>query len=268
MWPLKFITEQDFTAHVKRTIEQYGTKLESYNLETFNKNHVDPIKMMFDKSVFNLTWEEIVKSEIFRQRDKANNNDIGYFHQHIFQYFSNCEVPSNGTKGGWDVIWSIPEGISLPDGGNVHRVYVELKNKHNTMNSASAGKTYIKMQSQILDDDDCACFLVEAIAKKSQNIKWSTKVDGKCCDHKFIRRVSIDKFYEMVTGQYDAFYQLCMVLPDVIDSVVSSNLQKTPNDTAYEELLHITETEKLPFTMAMMLLGFSSYQGFARDVSI
>lgn len=38
------------------------------------------------------------------------------------------------------------------------------------MNSASAGKTYIKMQSQLLSDDDCACFLVEAIAQRSQNI--------------------------------------------------------------------------------------------------
>lgn len=49
-----------------------------------------------------------------------------------------------------------------------------MKNKHNTMNSAAAGKTFIKMQSQLLKDDDCACFLVEAIAKKSQNIKYST----------------------------------------------------------------------------------------------
>ena len=57
------------------------------------------------------------------------------------------------------------------------------------MNSASSAKTYIKMQGQILEDDDCACLLVEAIAKKSQNIKWTTKVDGKNV-HRLIRRVS------------------------------------------------------------------------------
>ena len=49
-------------------------------------------------------------------------------------------------------------GIALPDGDIVHRVYVEMKNKHNTMNSSAAGKTYIKMQSQLLEDDDWACF--------------------------------------------------------------------------------------------------------------
>ena len=30
------------------------------------------------------------------------------------------------------------------------------------------------MQNQLLNDDDCACFLVEAIAQRSQNIKWET----------------------------------------------------------------------------------------------
>ena len=51
-------------------------------------------------------------------------------------------------------------------------------------NSASAGKTFIKMQNQLLNDDDCACFLVEEIAQHSQNIKWKTTVDKKKVGHK------------------------------------------------------------------------------------
>ena len=30
MWPLTFITEKDFTEHVKATIEKYGEKLEPF----------------------------------------------------------------------------------------------------------------------------------------------------------------------------------------------------------------------------------------------
>lgn len=210
-WNLSFISEQDFIRHVKDTIDKYGEKLESFDIVRFNKNIVDPVKMIFDKTVYQSTWEEIVSNEIFRQRDKSNNNDIGYFHQRIFQYIDNCHVPDNGKEGGWDVIFHNDSGITLSDGDMIHTIYVEMKNKHNTMNSSAAGKTYIKMQSQILDDDDCACFLVEAIAKKSQNIKWSTTVDGKSVSHKRIRRVSLDKFYELVTGQEDALYQMCMV---------------------------------------------------------
>jgi len=39
------------------------------------------------------------------------------------------------------------EGITLIEGDVVHTVYVKMKNKDNTMNSAVAGKNYIKMQS-------------------------------------------------------------------------------------------------------------------------
>lgn len=161
-WPLNFISEKDFYNHVKATIEKYGEKLQSFDLKRFNKNIIDPIKLIFDKTVYHNSWDEIIKSEIFRQRDKSNNNDIGYFHQKIFRYIGHCKVP----KEGWDVIYKNSKGITLPDGSIVSSIYVEMKNKHNTMNAASSGKTFIKMQNQILKDDDCACFLVEAIAKK------------------------------------------------------------------------------------------------------
>ena len=143
-----------------------------------------------------------------------------------------------------------------------------MKNKHNTMNSASAGKTFIKMQNQLLNDDDCACFLVEAIAQRSQNIKWETTVDKKKVGHKLIRRVSLDQFYALVTGQDDAFYQMCMVLPSVIEKAVKE-LDGTivPHDTVIDELRELAskqniESEDLAIAMAVYMLGFGSYKGF------
>ena len=208
--------------------------------------------------------EEIVNNEIFRQRDKSNNNDIGYFHQNIFSFFKGCEVP----QAGWDVIYKNPDGIQMPDGDVVHTLYVEMKNKHNTMNSASSAKTYIKMQGQILEDDDCACLLVEAIAKKSQNIKWTTKVDGKNVQHRLIRRVSMDQFYAILTGEEDAFYKMCMVLPGIIHSVVNEESSvPVPCDTVIQELksvaaLYAEQTEDLAMAMAVYMLGFNTYMGF------
>lgn len=267
-WKLKFITEIDFTEHVRATIEKYGEKLESFDVKRFNKNIIDPIKLIFDKTVYRSSWDEIVSNEIFRQRDKANNNDIGYFHQRIFQYIANCHVPENGKEGGWDVIYKKESGVVLPDGDVVHNIYVEMKNKHNTMNYASAGKTYIKMQNQLLKDDDCACFLVEAIAQKSQNIKWETTVDKNKVSHRRIRRVSLDQFYQLVTGEKDAFYQMCMVLPEVIEKVVNSGEGiKVPEDTVLNELKNIAaqvgeESDYLSMAMAVYMLGFNTYNGF------
>ncbi len=270
MWNLSFISEQNLKSHVQDTIKKYGEKLESFDLKRFNKNLVDPIKLIFDKTVYRSTWEEIISNEIFRQRDKSNNNDIGYFHQRIFQYINKCHVPPNGEEGGWDVIYQDENGITLPDGNVVKTIYVEMKNKHNTMNSASSGKTYMKMQHQILNDDNCACFLVEAIAKKSQNIKWEPTVDKMKVGHKLIRRVSIDKFYELVTGQTDAFYQMCMVLPEIIkDAVEEMDAATVPHDTVIDELKAIAEKQDissndLAIAMAVYMLGFGTYLGFEK----
>lgn len=265
-WNIQFISEENFKNHVSSTIEKYGKKLESYDIKKFNKNIIDPIKLIFDKTVYRSSWHEIISNEIFRQRDKSNNNDIGYFHQRIFQYIKNCHVPYNGKEGGWDVIYENKDGIQLPDGDIVHRIYVEMKNKHNTMNSASSSKTYIKMQNQLLNDDDCACFLVEAIAQKSQNIKWETTVDQNKVSHKRIRRVSIDNFYALVTGEDDAFYQICMVLPETIENVVNNNSNiEIPNDTVLTELKNISLklTGRIDtLAIAIYMLGFNTYNGF------
>jgi hypothetical protein len=214
--------------------------------------------LILDKTVYNLTWDEVVKNEIFRQRDKSNNNDIGYFHQRIFQYIKGCAVPNSG----WDVIYKPQGGVQLPDGDRVATVYVEMKNKHNTMNSSSSAKTYINMQGQLLQDDNCACFLVEVIAKRSQNVAWTVSVNGKSQKHRRIRRVSIDEFYSTVTSQQDAFYQLCSALPSIIEEVVGQMSALGQRDSAIKELQAVASKHGGSFAMALYMLGFGTYHGF------
>ena len=86
--------------------------------------------------------------------------------------------------------------------------------------------------------------------------------------HKLIRRVSLDQFYALVTGQDDAFYQMCMVLPSVIEKAVKE-LEGTivPHDTVIDELRELAskqniESEDLAIAMAAYMLGFGSYNGF------
>ena len=252
---LNFISDENFKNHIRETIEQYGEELQPFDLKRFNSNLVDPIKLLFDKNVYGFSWEEIIKSEIFRQRDKSNNNSIGYFHQNIFRYIEGCTVP----KSGWDVILRRAGGIEL-DGDKVSTVYVEMKNKHNTMNSKASAKTYMNMQAQLLKDNDCACFLVGVIAKKSQNVPWKIYVDGQRQEHRRIRRVSIDKFYELVTGEADAFYKMCVSLPVAIEEILKSVGElKIPKDTVFDELKNLSATS---FELALYMLGFGTYAGF------
>jgi hypothetical protein len=130
------------------------------------------------------------------------------------------------------------------------------------------------MQNQLLNDDDCACFLVEAIAQKSQNIKWETTVDGKRVSHKRIRRVSLDQFYSITTGEKTAFYKMCMILPKVIERVVKQDgTVQVPHDTVLKELKNIAvmsdrESEDMAMAVAVYMLGFNSYLGFSNLMGI
>lgn len=151
-----FLNGADFEKHVQETILQYQKALCAIDLKKFNSNLIDPIKLTFDRAVFQKSMQQLIEDEISRQRDKTATNVIGYFHQNIFRYFPNCVVP----REGWDVIVTQKDGT---------KIYVEMKNKHNTMNAASSQKTYIQMQNQIMQTPDDFCFLVEAIAPCSRN---------------------------------------------------------------------------------------------------
>lgn len=60
--------------------------------------------------------------------------------------------------------------------------------------------------------------------------------------HKLIRRVSLDKFYELVTGDKNAFYNLCMALPNIIQKVLNETEKvSTPEDEVFEELKVIAD---------------------------
>lgn len=243
---LSFISDNDFEEHIKNTIKAYNKSLEAIDLKKFNSNIVDPIKLTFDKNVFRKTFEQIVADEISRQRDKSNNNAIGYFHQNIFKYISECEVP----KTGWDVIVNC-------EGGK--KIYVEMKNKHNTMNSSSSQKTYIQMQNQIIRNGNDECFLVETIAPCSRNIAWACSINGKHIENEKIRRVSMDKFYGIVTGNKYAFYNMCRVLPYAVEYIVSENKNLSiGKDTVLEELYSIDKN----IQNALYKLAFNSYDGF------
>ena len=249
-YKLDFISQKDFEKHVLNTVREYSETLKSVNLEKFNKNIIDPIKLLFDKNVFNKTFDEIIALEIHRQRDKTNTNIIGYFHQNIFRYIKGCEIPSKG----WDIIFHHPNGRVF---------YIEMKNKHNTMNSSSNAKTYMRFQNHLLNSTDKAnsvCALVEVIAKKSSDIPWGVTIDGeKQIENENLRRISIDKFYEYVTGDRLAFKKLCEQLPITIESLIKRERSlQVEEDTVYKELLE----KDVDILTALYKLAFESYIGF------
>lgn len=233
---LGFISDEAIYAHVKDTVELYRR---SINLQEFNKNIVDPIKLTFDSKIYGKSIEEVIDSECLRQIDKSNTNHIGYFHQNLFRYAGRgWEVPDKG----FDVV------------NNDRHLFIELKNKHNTMNSRSALATYSFMQDKILHDDQATCILVEVIAKTSGDEKWL--VNGT--SHRQIRRMSIDRFYEVAFGDELAFLKLCKALPLILEDVLSERGANGVQNSVYAEL----SATSADLFKSLFLLAFNSYNGF------
>ena len=207
------------------------------------KNLPDPIKLTFDARIYRKDIEFVIESEVLRQIDKSNTNHIGYFHQNIFRYIGNgWQIPAQG----YDLI-------------NPQLMYfVEIKNKHNTMNSSSAQKTYMRMQNTLLSHPKATCMLVEVIAKKSQNVIWKITVDGSSVSNEKIRRVSIDKFYELVTGDRTAFKRLCEELPTIISDVIDNYPVETVSNSVIPELKEIDSN----LLKSIYLHSFRRYEGF------
>ena len=237
---LGFISDENIYNHVKETVLRYSASLD---LKKFNKNIIDPIKLTFDAKVYGRTMEEVVASECMRQMDKSNNNHIGYFHQNLFRYAGNG--------------WTVPtEGFDVVN--EERHIFVEMKNKHNTMNSAASQKTYMKMQNKIVRDSRATCMLVEAIATRSQNKTWIVTVDKEQFNNENIRRVSMDKFYEIVFEDASAFAKLCKALPDILDDVIANMSREINDNTVFAELASISPD----IVKSLYLLAFQTYEGF------
>ncbi len=238
---LGFISDADFYEHVKNTIKAYRFVID---LELFNKNIVDPIKLTFDHYIYEKSLEDVIEQECLRQIDKSNNNQIGYFHQNIFKYLS-------------------PDWVVPLKGDDIYnkklKIHCEMKNKHNTMNSSSGKSTFIKMQDILINEPMATCYLVEIIAKKSQNSPWAISLDGAKIKHEQIRRISIDRFYELVTKDPLAFKKLCLALPQAIQDVLKDNTEELSfQNTVIQQLQEISPN----ILKSLYLNSFKTYEGF------
>ena len=235
-----FITDADLFRHVKDTLEHLTMAID---LHKFEKNIIDPIKLTFEMHAYHLSPEAVVQHEIARQLGKTVENAIGWFHQNIFRYIPGWQVPTDGM----DVV------------NAAGTIYGEIKNKYNTMNSSSAETVFQKLYGIVLGNKNATAYLIEVISKKSQDEAWAAAghvVNGDKAER--IRRISIDRFYEIAVRDKYAFRNLCAVLGLVVDDVLRAFPTRDFRNTVLTEL-----NERTPdIVKALFLSSFSTYNGF------
>ena len=114
-----------------------------------------------------------------------------------------------------------------------------------------------------MKDDRATCYLVEIIAQNSQDVTWDITINKEQYSHERIRRISIDRFYELVFDDKFAFYKLCKALPSILDDIIALDHTISLRNTVLEELKQSrTQQEADELYKQLYLLAFHAYEGF------
>src|SRR3989338_11419261 len=132
-----FVSDEHFLKCVKWVCDAYPEKSIDVDMKRLQKNVVDPFKMLFDILNSKIEVNDWIKNEVIRQADKTINNRIGEFHQKLL-----------GGVNGWSDL-GVGDDSKVDLKRNDNCIFIELKNKFNTVNSDSLSKVRDKLEVAI-----------------------------------------------------------------------------------------------------------------------
>lgn len=246
---LNFISDEHFLNCIGNLHKSYLKAKNNITKNKFYSNKVDTIKMTLDSKFNDIYEESLIQSEILRQIDKSINNSIGTFHEQILGGINGYEI---GSLSGFDIK------------ATNDTLFADIKNKHNTMNSSSSEALFQKLARYADTYKKANCYWVQILAKKSFNTLWHGDINGKEYSHSRVYRISGDRFYALLTGEEDAFFQLYKKLPIAIEDYLNSIAKnQTINDnSAIDEIKTIANSSKRTVLDQITFENYSYYLGF------
>lgn len=209
---VEFVSDEDFLSCVEKVIDAYLMSMEFKTplmvLEE-SKNSIDEFKTIFDVCVGQISFEDWSKFELNRQHDKTINNKIGEFHQELL-----------GKVDGW-VDLGVGDETEIDLKKEDNSIFIELKNKYNTMNSSSTKTCREKLENVVKLYPNAIAYWAYVINKnyKSEDRVW----EYQNREDERIRRISGDKLYEMITGDSKALEKTFNAIPKAIVDLIGDD---------------------------------------------
>lgn len=202
-----FVDDETLLTEIKNVLKQFEQEMEAVDI---HRNVIDPFSALFDMAKQGIDFEEWLEQEKSRQSQKTLQNLVGYFHQHILGAVGDWSDPGSG--GSIDLI------------NEKLKIIVEIKNKHNTLNSSSATQTYNKMVGH-LDNSKKGYqgYVVLLIPKRPQRYRkhFAPNDDGVPVQRRDdLMEIDGASLYEIVTGDKDALRKLYTCLPEAIEAAL------------------------------------------------
>jgi len=245
-----FVEDEHLISCIRNLHNAYLNAKKQFTRKKFYKSKVDTFKLTFDSKFNDLTEEELIKLEMSRQIDKSVNNAIGAFHEEILGGIRGFQ---NGKLSGYDIK------------ANDDTLFADIKNKHNTMNSSSAESLFQKLARYADDYKNANCYWVQILSTKSFNEKWFSLINGKEYSHSRVYKISGDRFYALLTGNKDAFYQLYKALPNAIDDfLVTTAKAEVIKDNIITDISESAKSSGIGMLDEITCDNFYYYSGFDR----
>lgn len=216
---VEFVSDEEFLKCVKHVVDFYLSdefKGAPMTVLKESKNDIDAIKTIFDVTVKQIGFDGWANKELERQQDKTINNKIGEFHQELL-----------GKVNGW-VDLGIGDETEIDLKKEDNTIFIELKNKHNTMNSSSTKTCREKLENVIKQYPNATAYWAYIISKKYKKEDRVWKYKGK--ENEKIRRISGDLLYEMITGDPNALEKVYEAIPKAIVDLLGEDYKLLPYD--------------------------------------
>ena len=205
-----FVSDKDFLECVKWVCDAYPADPTKVDMEELQRNTLDPFKMVFDLSNSSSSVKEWIKTENIRQQDKTINNKIGEFHQKLL-----------GKVDGWQDLGTGDDSrVDLRKEDNT--IFIELKNKFNTMNADATKECRNKLELAIRKHPKATAYWAYIISLNgsSGESTWTFAKD----DNPRIRKIWGARVYKLVTGDANALEKTWHALPKAVHDLTRRDI--------------------------------------------
>lgn len=224
---VSFVSDEIFLEEVKKVVAAYASDEDlsktPEEVLTNSNETIDQFKTLFDIYSNEFSLDDWIKFEIPRQHDKTANNRVGDFHQNLL-----------GHVDGWvNLGRGHPSGMDLKNEDDT--IWIELKNKYNTMNSSSLRDTRFKCEELAIKYPNAKIYWAYIVSPNydSFDVTWEYKDNKENAVHEVnenIRNIAGKDVYKLVTGDETAFEQLFDALPKAINDVKKCKYRLNPKD--------------------------------------
>jgi len=212
---VNFVSDKEFLECVKWVCSAYPES-DEVNMKSLQKNTIDPFKLIFDIINGTLEVDNWINTERIRQNDKTINNRIGEFHQKLL-----------GKVKDW-VDLGVGDSTKVDLKKEDNSIFIELKNKHNTMNSDATAQCHAKLKRSIKKYPNATSYWAYIISKKgaSGEVVWRYRKKS----NSKIKKIWGKKVYELITGDPNALENVWKALPIAINDFLNTTYQFSTQD--------------------------------------